>query len=113
MLKSLLRMYQDVGIYITAFEIPFIANSKKYYGDASKSMVTKFDEDNRNCGAQVAAYLKYVSNRLKQEIDRCSVTVGYLDSGSKRGIVEVLDVELIKNHVDVLLEKGLLKLFNC
>ena len=51
----------------------------------------------------VPRYLKYVKKRLKEESDRIS---NYLDWKTKNPLTKVVDDELIKRHVEALLEKG-------
>lgn len=68
--------------------------TRSYYHHEGISLVSEIT---------VPRYLKHVKKRLREESDRVS---NYLDWKTKNPLTKVVDDELIKRHVDTLLEKG-------
>ncbi|ORX90832.1 Cullin-domain-containing protein, partial [Basidiobolus meristosporus CBS 931.73] len=99
-LKSLLRMYSDLGIYLNGFERPFLeATTLIYRGAASE----------RIANMEIQDYLLYVEERLLKEKERCLL---YLDEKTRRPLIELVEHELVKKHAKALLEKGFESLVN-
>jgi cullin-4 len=87
-------MFIDLGIYCPSFENLFLMETRNYYHHEGISLVSEIT---------VPRYLKHVKKRLKEESDRVS---NYLDWKTRNPLTKVVDDELIKRHVDTLLEKG-------
>ncbi|CAG8479330.1 4133_t:CDS:10 [Rhizophagus irregularis] len=94
LLHSLIHMFIDLGIYCPSFENLFLMETRSYYHHEGISLVSEIT---------VPRYLKHVKKRLREESDRVS---NYLDWKTKNPLTKVVDDELIKRHVDTLLEKG-------
>ncbi|RGB34735.1 Cullin family-domain-containing protein [Rhizophagus diaphanus] len=94
LLHSLIHMFIDLGIYCPSFENLFLMETRNYYHHEGISLVSEIT---------VPRYLKHVKKRLREESDRVS---NYLDWKTKNPLTKVVDDELIKRHVDTLLEKG-------
>jgi hypothetical protein len=101
-LRSLVSMLIDVGMYVSIFEKDLITASDAYYmAEGDRRTATLSD------GAGVASYLTYVDSRLTFERDLCSPTTGgYLRQGTKKGLVACLERYLVQRHTDVLLTRG-------
>ncbi|TPX36563.1 hypothetical protein SmJEL517_g01214 [Synchytrium microbalum] len=104
LLKTLFRALMDLGIYVSVFETPFLDRTETYYrAEADR----QFAELEAAPGAEsVARYLRHVEERLRQETDRCSQLSGYLDLASRKPLITVVETELVKKGVKLLLEKG-------
>ena len=87
-------MFIDLGTYCPSFENIFLLETRSYYHHEGIRLVNELT---------VPRYLKYVKKRLKEESDRIS---NYLDWKTKNPLTKVVDDELIKRHVEALLEKG-------
>ncbi|CAI2167115.1 6046_t:CDS:10 [Funneliformis geosporum] len=94
LLRSLIHMFIDLGTYCPSFENPFLLETRNYYHHEGLRLINEFT---------VPRYLKHVKKRLKEESDRISQ---YLDWKTKNPLTKVVDDELIKRHVDALLDKG-------
>ncbi|KAJ3295095.1 Cullin-4 [Borealophlyctis nickersoniae] len=105
LLRSLLRMFLDLSIYLSGFDPAFRDRTERYYRAESDRLVGGMD-GGVSGGTVVARYVLHVEARLGEEVERCTPGVGYLDLGSKKGLVAVVETELVKRHVRVLLDKG-------
>ncbi|KAK9722077.1 hypothetical protein K7432_002964 [Basidiobolus ranarum] len=93
-LKSLLRMFIDLGIYFNGFESAFLESTELFYRKESNTRVHALE---------VSRYLLYVEQKLQEEKDR---TIHYLDKETRKPLIELIERELIANPVSLLLEKG-------
>ncbi|ORX91617.1 ubiquitin-protein ligase, cullin 4 [Basidiobolus meristosporus CBS 931.73] len=93
-LKSLLRMFIDLGIYFSGFESAFLESTELFY---------RKESDTRAHGLEVSSYLLYVEQKLQEEKDR---TLHYLDKETRKPLIELIERELIARPVSLLLEKG-------
>ncbi|KAJ3037082.1 Cullin-4 [Rhizophlyctis rosea] len=106
-LRTLIRMFLDLSIYITAFEQPFRAATENYYRAESERMVADLEVlSGSEAGRGVARYMGHVEGRLREETERCGGVGGYVDVGSRKGVVGILEGEMVRRVVGVLLEKG-------
>ncbi|KAJ3414768.1 Cullin-4A [Chytridiales sp. JEL 0842] len=104
LLRSLLTMLSDLSIYITSFETVFLEKTEQFYREEGKQMIASLSTV--ASGSSVAKYLEHSSNRLEQERELCTPGVGYLNSGTRKSLIAVIERELVKNHVATLLERG-------
>lgn len=96
-LKSITQMLVEIGInsreiYEKEFEQTFLEESAKFYLQEAESFITQ-----TNC----AEYLKKAECRLSEEEERVD---HYLDASTEQKIREVAENELIKRHLQTLLE---------
>ncbi|KAJ3048521.1 Cullin-4 [Rhizophlyctis rosea] len=104
-LHTLTKMFLDLSIYITSFESHFIRSTESYYHLESDRMIKELDVE-AAAGAGVARYLKHVESRLGEEEERCKAGKGYVDNTSRKRVMDVVEGEMVRRHVGVLLEKG-------
>ncbi|KAK9766943.1 hypothetical protein K7432_003615 [Basidiobolus ranarum] len=99
-LKSLLCMYSDLGIYLNGFERPFLEATTVIYRRVASDCINTME---------IPRYLMYVEERLAKERERCSL---YLDEKTRKPLIELVEHELVKKHSKALLEKGFESLVN-
>eukprot|EP01105_Mastigella_eilhardi_P010313 TRINITY_DN2407_c0_g2_i1.p1 TRINITY_DN2407_c0_g2~~TRINITY_DN2407_c0_g2_i1.p1 ORF type:complete len:748 (+),score=248.08 TRINITY_DN2407_c0_g2_i1:140-2383(+) len=97
LLKSVTQMLVELGVnnrtvYEKDFERPFLESSAAFYRVESQDFIT--------CNS-CPDYMKKVEQRMKEEMERVAQ---YLDSSTESKIKEVLETELITNHLKTLLE---------
>ncbi|XP_063244252.1 cullin-4A [Bacillus rossius redtenbacheri] len=95
LLKSLLRMLSDLGIYTDAFEHRFLMATKMMYASESQRLMQELD---------VPEYLAHVDKRLQEENDRL---LHYLDKQTRRPLVSAVEEKLVADHLTNILQKGL------
>ncbi|EGC30785.1 hypothetical protein DICPUDRAFT_157447 [Dictyostelium purpureum] len=93
LMHSLIKMLSALHIY-SLFEKEFIKETDRFY--QSEGQVKVFENE-------IPVYLKHISNRLTQEGERL---IRYLDQGTKKQLISVLEKQLIEKHVDIILSKG-------
>ncbi|CAG8716837.1 7027_t:CDS:10 [Cetraspora pellucida] len=95
LLHSLIHMYIDLSVYYNRFESPFLQETRNYYYQEGHRLVTEYS---------VPRYLGHVKSRLYMEWERVN---NYLDKKTRSPLTKVVYDELIKRHVDTILEKAL------
>jgi len=95
LVKSLLRMLVDLQIYQDAFEKKFLVATDKLYAAEGTSLVNELD---------VPAYLLHVEKRLKEENGRL---LHYLDNSSKWQLIHTVEKQLLAEHSNTILNRGL------
>jgi len=95
LLKSLLRMLADLQIYKEAFEKQFLQATEKLYAAEGQRLIHERD---------VPEYLVHVEKRLKEENDRL---LHYLDPSSEIHLIKTVEKQLISEHLNNILTKGL------
>merc|ERR1712038_518815 len=95
LLKSLLRMLADLQIYKEAFEKKFLSATEKLYAAEGQRLIHERD---------VPEYLVHVEKRLKEENDRL---LHYLDPSSEILLIKTVEKQLISEHLNNILTKGL------
>lgn len=95
LLKNLLRMLSDLQIYKEAFEKKFLVSTEKLYAAEGQRLIDERD---------VPEYLCHVEKRLKEENERL---LHYLDGSSKWQLVHTVEKQLISEHLQSILTKGL------
>ncbi|XP_023338669.1 cullin-4B [Eurytemora carolleeae] len=95
LIKSLLRMLVDLQIYKDAFEIKFMSATESLYAAEGKQLVNELD---------VPIYLHHAEKRLREENERL---LHYLDSSSKWQLIHCVEKQLLSEHLNTILTKGL------
>ncbi|RIB21246.1 Cullin family-domain-containing protein [Gigaspora rosea] len=94
LLHSLIHMYIDLSVYYNRFETPFLQETRNYYYQEGHRLVSE---------CPVPRYLGHVKSRLYMEGERVN---NYLDKKTRSPLTKVVYEELIKKHVETILEKG-------
>ncbi|CAG8463683.1 233_t:CDS:10 [Dentiscutata erythropus] len=95
LLHSLIHMYIDLSVYYNRFETPFLQETRNYYYQEGHRLVSEY---------AVPRYLGHVKSRLYMEGERVN---NYLDKKTRGPLTKVVYDELIKKHVETILEKAL------
>jgi len=95
LLKSLLRMLSDLGIYQEAFETKFLLSTDRMYSAEGQRLMQE---------REVPMYLAHVEKRLHEENERL---LHYLDHSTKRTLIPTVEKQLIGEHLIQILQKGL------
>nr|CAG4644588.1 EOG090X01NX [Leptodora kindtii] len=95
LLKSLLRMLSDLGIYQEAFETKFLISTERMYSAEGQRLMQE---------REVPEYLAHVDRRLHEENERL---LHYLDHSTKRPLIATVEKQLIGEHLVQILQKGL------
>eukprot|EP00026_Physarum_polycephalum_P002994 Phypoly_transcript_03003.p1 GENE.Phypoly_transcript_03003~~Phypoly_transcript_03003.p1 ORF type:complete len:794 (-),score=172.71 Phypoly_transcript_03003:221-2440(-) len=93
-LKSLLRMFSALGIYVERFEKAFLDATQEFYAKESEHFLAT---------SEVAEYLKHVETRLADESDRVH---HYLEPTTKKPLIATVETQLIEKHVATIIAKG-------
>ncbi|GAA6031535.1 hypothetical protein JCM8097_006505 [Rhodosporidiobolus ruineniae] len=95
LLRSLLVLLRTFSpqTHSTLFSDPFLSSTRTFYHAEGTALATSLDS---------SAYLKRVTERLHEEGERCEAVVG---AELKPVVLEVLEEELIKGHVEAIAEK--------
>jgi len=95
-----LNMYED-------FENAFLEASTTFYKNESRSYINKISIS-ANSGQLIADYLQSVETYLNEEVERCNLGCynGYVDSVTRKSVTSIVENEMIKNYINVILEKG-------
>lgn len=96
-IKNVCQMLTQLGIdkrtvYEEIFEVPFLEQSAEYYRGESQRHL------NENCAS---TYIREVEQRIDEESKRAQ---RYLDPGSERKIVHVVEEEMITKHMTSIVE---------
>eukprot|EP00808_Paulinella_micropora_P019912 g4918.t1 len=92
MLRVLVDMYWQVGLYGTVFEDTFLLHTKNFYSNEASTLLSS--------DKSVDQYLHYVQSRLKNEHNRVS---SYLKPTTLPHLVRCLEVELVQKRADRIL----------
>lgn len=95
LLRSLISMLCDLQMYLDSFVDAFLERTRQLYSMEGQQKVQDFD---------VPVYLQYVDRRLKEEKERC---LTYLDQSTMKPLIACVEKELISDHVQTILQKGL------
>ncbi|CAG0899449.1 unnamed protein product [Cyprideis torosa] len=77
------------------FEIDFLESTDFLYAQEGSEKLDTLD---------LSSYLHYANRRLKEEKDR---VLHYLDARSEKPLIQVVEKQLISEHVSAILQKGL------
>ena len=95
LLKSLLRMLSDLQIYGEMFEEKFLKATEELYAAEGQRLIQLLE---------IPCYLKHVDKRLNEENERL---LHYLDYTTKRFLVQSVEKQLISEHQNSILTRGL------
>jgi len=95
LLKSLLRMLSDLQIYQEAFESKFLQATDRLYAAEGQRLMQERDVPN---------YLGHVDKRLNEESERL---LHYLDQSTRKPLICSVEKQLIEQHLNAILQKGL------
>ncbi|KAJ4711317.1 Cullin [Melia azedarach] len=89
LMRNIIKMLMDLGssVYLEDFEKPFLEVSAEFYKGESQKFIECCD-----CGE----YLKKAERRLNEEMERVT---HYLDAKSEEKITNVVEKEMIANHM--------------
>ncbi|ORX87608.1 ubiquitin-protein ligase, Cullin 4 [Anaeromyces robustus] len=112
LLRTIIKMFIDLNIY-EDFEISFLDASTEFYRNESRSYINKITVAT-NHGQLIAEYLQRVEAYLNEEVERCNLGCynGYVDSITRKNVTSIVENEMIKNYINVILEKGFDHLIN-
>lgn len=110
LIRSLIRMFQDLSIYFSVLESPLIKATSSFYSAYAKSFVDSFTSSMG--GSHVSGYVMDTFTKLESEGQRCDPLAGYLDISSRKRLVSVIDREMVEKHAGFLLDKGFKDLVN-
>lgn len=102
MMKCLVRMLTSLNLYSGSnrFEKLFLTSTGDYYATESQNQLKT---------ANVSEYMIHVEKRLNEEIER---TESYLDSATNKTLINTVENNMIKVHVNIMLEKNFDQLMN-
>ncbi|XP_071163258.1 cullin-4A-like [Mytilus edulis] len=100
LMKSLLRMLSDLQIYHDSFEKKFLEATDRLYAAEGQRLMQERD---------VPEYLAYVDKRLGEENERL---LHYLDPSTKKNLVCCVEKQLLDQHLNTILQKGLNQLLS-
>lgn len=97
LIKNICQMLVVLGIdrrnvYEEIFEKPFLDQSAEFYGMESQRYLSE------NCAS---TYIREVEKRIKEEQERAQK---YLDPGTERKIVDVVEEQLLTKHMHTIVE---------
>ncbi|CAG8676484.1 14720_t:CDS:10 [Acaulospora morrowiae] len=94
LVKTLISMYSELHIYYSRFEVNFLTESREYYKNEGRKLVKDLT---------VPKYLLHVMSRLQKE---SKIAKYYLEDKTSTPLIKVVEDELIKKHVEIILSKG-------
>ncbi|GMT32157.1 hypothetical protein PFISCL1PPCAC_23454 [Pristionchus fissidentatus] len=95
LIRSLLRMLSNLHIYEQVFERSFLESTRELY---------QSEGINLSRDMEISEYLHRVKRRLDEEFDRIDV---YLDVGTKKPLIAVVEETLISAHMKAVVSKGM------
>eukprot|EP00833_Pecoramyces_ruminatium_P000688 jgi/Orpsp1_1/1174720/evm.model.c7180000051127.1 len=106
LLRTIIKMYIDLNKY-SEFEKQFLEASTIFYKNESRSYINNILVAS-NHGQLIAEYLQRVEAYLNEEVERCNLGCynGYIDSGTRKSVTSIVENEMIKNYINIILEKG-------
>lgn len=99
-LKRLVRMLVSCGLYTHRFEVPFIADSKRFFMAEGQALIESND---------VADYLVHAEKRLAEATEMTNL---YLDISSRPALVLCIESSLLVPHGTALVERGMVGLMD-
>ncbi len=94
LIKSLLNMLYKLQLYQAIFEVEFIQTSEKLYYVEGEALLQTLE---------VSEYLRHVEKRFSEENQRLLL---YLHPSTRNSLINVLEKNLIGEHVSTILQKG-------
>lgn len=100
LLKSLLRMLSDLQIYAKVFEGRFLRVTEEFYAREGRNLIEQLE---------IPAYMTHVDKRLREENAR---VLHYLDSNTKWSLIHTVEKQMISDHLNSILVRGLHQLLD-
>uniref|UniRef100_M4AXZ0 Cullin-4A n=1 Tax=Xiphophorus maculatus TaxID=8083 RepID=M4AXZ0_XIPMA len=100
LLRSLLGMLSDLQVYKDSFEERFLTETNRLYAAEGQRLMQERD---------VPEYLHHVARRLEEENDRI---VSYLDQSTQKPLICCVEKQLLGEHMNAVLQKGLSNLLD-
>lgn len=100
LLKSLLRMLSDLQIYARVFEGRFLRVTEEFYAREGRNLIEQLE---------IPQYMSHVDKRLREENDR---VLHYLDSNTKWSLIHTVEKQMISDHLNSILIRGLNQLLD-
>ncbi|XP_015235863.1 PREDICTED: cullin-4A [Cyprinodon variegatus] len=100
LLRSLLGMLSDLQVYKDCFEERFLTETNRLYAAEGQRLMQERD---------VPECLHHVARRLEEENDRI---VSYLDQSTQKPLICCVEKQLLGEHMNAILQKGLSNLLN-
>lgn len=100
LVKHLLRMLLDLQIYQEVFEVKFLKETEEMYRAEGQRLMQEMN---------VPTYLQHVERRLNEEWERL---LHYLDPSTKKNLIQCVEKELLGEHTNAILQKGLESMLN-
>lgn len=94
LLKSLLRMLMNLGVYQPVFEKPFLKATAALYEAEGRNLCQELE---------VPSYLMHVKRRLDEEVNRVDY---YLDFATCKPLISLAEKHLIVDHMEAFINKG-------
>jgi cullin-4 len=98
--KRLMRMLLALQTYRERFEQPFLEESARFFTAEGQRLLNELD---------ASQFLVHVERRLLQAAD---MVQSYLDSATKRPLIEAIEQHLLKPHAQAILDRGFEQLLN-
>ncbi|RXN16597.1 cullin-4A [Labeo rohita] len=95
LLRSLLGMLSDLQVYKDSFEQRFLMETNRLYAAEGQRLMQERD---------VPEYLHHVARRLEEENDR---VISYLDLSTQKPLIATVEKQLLGEHMNAILQKGL------
>lgn len=95
LLRSLLGMLSDLQVYKDSFEQRFLSETNRLYAAEGQRLMQDRD---------VPEYLHHVARRLEEENDR---VISYLDQSTQKPLIATVEKQLLGEHMNAILQKGL------
>jgi len=101
MLKNMVHMLLELGMYETSFEVLLLRRTEEFYLEEGNSLIGSSD---------VIEYVLHVERRLKEESERAAL---YLwEASARKPLVDCVEQQLISRHVEALVGEGFVKLMD-
>ncbi|XP_057188568.1 cullin-4A isoform X2 [Triplophysa rosa] len=95
LLRSLLSMLSDLQVYKECFEQRFLSETERLYAAEGQTLMQE---------REVPEYLHHVARRLEEENDR---VISYLDQSTHKALISTVEKQLLGEHMNTILQKGL------
>ncbi|KAA0722690.1 Cullin-4B [Triplophysa tibetana] len=95
LLRSLLSMLSDLQVYKECFEKRFLSETERLYAAEGQILMQE---------REVPEYLHHVAQRLEEENDR---VISYLDQSTNKALISTVEKQLLGEHMNTILQKGL------
>lgn len=95
LLRTVVRMLRDVGVYAPMFEEPFLSATEAFYAEQSARLINDMTP---------SQYIAHADQRLREEAERVEQC---MHSVTRRPLLTMLEDQLVRRRLPVILERGL------